>query len=37
MGCLVKPKKNMIPVGDSVKARIYSIDELDIKNNMLSE
>lgn len=37
LGCLVKPKKNMIPVGDSAKGRIYSINELEVKNNMLSE
>lgn len=34
LGCLVRPKKNSIPVGDSAKGRIYSLNELEVRNNM---
>ena len=37
LGCLVRPKKNSIPVGESAKGRIYSLSELEVRNNMQVE
>jgi len=37
LGCLVRPRKNKIPVGESARARVYKLDELEVKNEIIAK
>lgn len=37
LGCLVRPRKSSVPVGESARGRVYNVNELEATNSMQSQ